>query len=893
MGVHGLTTYLRANNAIAQTLQFTSRPSDSNRGTFVVDGWSFIYEVLALLDLPWVYGGEYGQLSFAVQTVVRAWLSLGLRLYFVFDGPFPKLKFPTITSRMTENNIKPSLLFFRTSPVSRSKPKFLRESGMLPPRAYTACVQTLRNVQTSLTRGDTLELNFADEEGDPYAVELAARLGGFVVGKDSDFVILNAEGYQGYIPLDEMIWSTLTEEVSSVTSDDWEDDDGFQTVVNSKSRRKAVAQQKFRVGTGHGLIPPDDAPLSSLQLSVTVYSPTDLAAHLGIPLSLLPLLAALVGNDFTGTRSDVASANTSQLTNLQWLFFDRQLTLSQRILRVASTLRNTLSAALSPSGKKGKNREKDRVTSVMQLIDRAVAALIVRNVDSMASGEKERVVERVVEATLQYAIPKWEGDDGRIWSSDVCALHEAGTCPLVLLQSSRQLSQAEDTQSVDSATSLLSENDCSTTTLDTEQGRIRALYVSAYRSGYMDPHTLDVLHSGTFWYRQFLEDPDLEPVARTFARPIMLWTYAILDDSVGIPQRDGLFGEAQENEQGEDEAVEDDDELIDVIEENDPEDEDPLAPLRGALQQLNGSAIAAGTAHNDENDSSSQKNAELAWKRQPSKVVEEHIRRGTRLAGEDVEILSLMEMTASTPTLGRNEGQPPPPPLVLRSLEERCSVLLCAVGTTEDRLVTVLNMLNGLPSEQRVPLLTLRSVLSRLYVRARESGGSKEREKEKWTKQEAQAFLASFAWSSSTCSGIEEEGEDPEVPITDRNVQLTAQVLATMDAIERLSECLLLSSPDSDSGHIHLPSAALLFSGKTFHAYLSGTRPIPAQAFSAPLWDAACEGLDNAFGERSGKKRKKDKTTSAGTGPAMPIPQTRGSTKSGSKYGLLASMSVD
>ena len=162
------------------------------------------------------------------------------------------MKFPTIISRMTDNVIKSSLLFFRTSEVSRSRPKFLRESAMLPPRAYTACIQTLRNLQRRLPNAH-LELHFADEEGDPYAVELAARLGGYVVGRDSDFVILNAEGYQGYVSLDEMVWTSGVGEAESVLADNWADNDGFQTVINSKTKKKAIMQQDV----GQGIIPPD------------------------------------------------------------------------------------------------------------------------------------------------------------------------------------------------------------------------------------------------------------------------------------------------------------------------------------------------------------------------------------------------------------------------------------------------------------------------------------------------------------------------------------------------------------------------------------------------------------------------------------------------------------
>ena len=148
----------------------------------------------------------------------------------------------------------PSLLFFRTSAVSRSSPRFLHETSMLPPLMYSACVQTLQDITAKLNaNADTagmLELHFADEEGDPYAVELAGRLGGYVVGKDSDFVVLSADGYAGYVPLDEMVWTA--DSVSGMTSPiDQGDDDGFQTVVKPKGKKKALA-----AGLGRGILPP-------------------------------------------------------------------------------------------------------------------------------------------------------------------------------------------------------------------------------------------------------------------------------------------------------------------------------------------------------------------------------------------------------------------------------------------------------------------------------------------------------------------------------------------------------------------------------------------------------------------------------------------------------------
>ena len=100
------------------------------------------------------------------------------------------------------------------------------------------------------------------------------------------------------------------------------------------------------------------------------------------------------------------------------------------------------------------------MSSVMELIDRAVGALIVRNIDHLGSGERERVVERVVEATLQYAInaPRRDEEEGepeegggKKWASEMCAVHEEGTCPLVLLRNLVN-EESEDVESQSSST---------------------------------------------------------------------------------------------------------------------------------------------------------------------------------------------------------------------------------------------------------------------------------------------------------------------------------------------------------------------------------------------------------------------------------------------------------
>ena len=46
----------------------------------------FIYELIHCGNLDWVYGGEYGELYKLIAVVVKAWLAVGLKPHFVFDG---------------------------------------------------------------------------------------------------------------------------------------------------------------------------------------------------------------------------------------------------------------------------------------------------------------------------------------------------------------------------------------------------------------------------------------------------------------------------------------------------------------------------------------------------------------------------------------------------------------------------------------------------------------------------------------------------------------------------------------------------------------------------------------------------------------------------------------
>ena len=768
------------------------------------------------------------------------YVGIVFRLFLTaFTGACPQLKFGTLISRLAQSNIQPSLLFFRTSATSRATTRFLHESRIIPPLSYAACVQALEAVRLST---DALEIHFADEEGDPYAVELAGRVGGFVLGNDSDFVTMNSERYLGYIPLDEMVWSVPIPDNDSELA--FEVDDDFQEVRKPKAKKKPTQDVKLRLG--RGLIPPDVPFTSDLVLSFTAYSPSALASHLKLPVTLLPLLGALVGNDFS-------SPSVSGSRNAQSLFFERQLTPTQRINHVAATIQGILGFSTTVAEQKRKQKHHE-VGSVMDLIDRTVKALLGRWISTMGSGEINAIVERTVESILPYAIPVYEGENlGQegLWTTEVCALHEPDLCPIMPMLS--RMVVAEALAAEEESKELLKRN------------RLRALYLDAYRKGRLPPKVMDALNTGTHWPRRFLENPDLETVGRSIGRPIRKWVYAILDDAVGLPSMEN--DDEDRHSQGERSAAggndADSDELIDVIEDESDEggsdngvDGDPLAPLRGALQRL----------HVSEDEATGPPKSLLSYTRPPPPpVITEYLRRGTRVAQETVivPILSVLLSSISSPDFGSQTSTP----LLLRSEQERLTIFLRALESD-------VPLVRDLPLEQLVPALALRWILRIFHNRAEENG-SKEREMERWTKREARFFLASFSWATSM-SATEPPGISLEAPpIVDRNIQLVAQVLSAIESIQDFSQVLLLSE--------RVPSVVHLFSGRLFHSYLTGVKAL-GHVVPAELWDVCEFGLESTFGEERRKKSKKAGTDKKQVSPML---ARKGTVSNGGFFGLL------
>ena len=207
-------------------------------------------------------------------------------------------------------------------------------------------------------------------EADGVCAVLAERLGAYVMGQDSDFVILMGEGGgRGYVPFDGLSWF----EGSTEKNDDEipSAGDEFTTVSNTKIRRSRESP----------LLPPTD--YTNPTLNLTYYPPSSLRVRLRIPSTVLPLFASLCGTDYT----PISAA---------YHFFEPSQNLVSRIEKVARILREQL---YSPSA----NKVGTAGDHAADLVTRVIKKLLVRPFYTESEGVA--LVDAIVESTLQYTLP--------------------------------------------------------------------------------------------------------------------------------------------------------------------------------------------------------------------------------------------------------------------------------------------------------------------------------------------------------------------------------------------------------------------------------------------------------------------------------------------------------
>ncbi|KZT53081.1 hypothetical protein CALCODRAFT_520307 [Calocera cornea HHB12733] len=879
MGVHGLTSYLKANrSSLARTLHLaaSNKSSAEERQQVIIDGWSLIYAVYRGAQLPWVYGGEYAAFEQAVRRLVNAWRGVGLEPVVVFDGPTPQAKFPTVEKRVDQHR-KDLLLIYRSGPVGRLSQA---STFVLPPLCYSSCLLAL----TTPVSGDhgasfePIEVHFADSEGDPFTVELARQRGAWILGTDSDFVVyigsVCGEGVEttegmGYCPLDEMVWvaeepnpGTARPDTPSASSSGWGDEDDFREV---RTKRRKTSRSS-------GLLPPLGGGVLSLNL--TFYAPLSLPTLLNLPPTHLPLLASFLGTDYTPST--------------MWQHFHPQSNGPvQNVERTANALR-TASAQQSSSGAatpSGYNRALD-------LIMRAIEILALR--PPLASGMAVQLREAIINSTLQYALPP-PGTPGQS-----CTLHPADACDL-------------PQQLVPSAFD------------DFPAATTKPIYLQAYREGRLSPELLDLLATGTFWPSVFLEDPDASSVAVWMGREIRQWVYAIVEEAVGLYEEpEDLDDDLEDGEddtlaEGEDGDLEEDEDEVIPVEEMDSDEEpewvkaDKQASVRAAARAraherrdtelYHGYLPEHGVAQPDnspelrslhaalwrlrggKNDGASVDGGSVPISRVMSKQestiasppggrtrrvqVTEYVRRAQSIRPEKVDVRQPVvgdllpeewrwaDLNGTAAAYPRRLGISGNMPVVLRSQHERVRLMLYALRAEGTGILGPSTNWEdaSLPWEHEECHIAL-------SVRWAIMKGAERGHDAQWRKSELRALAGViFPLSEET----KDEGSImPVTPLENRSILLTAELLHAMENIAWLAQALLLPHLCGD--------AESRFSGRAFHAALLGLSAGKIQLREdAEHWcSAVVQGLgDDIWFEEKRKEKKKGKGTVRGA-PSVP-----------------------
>ncbi|KAI8073155.1 hypothetical protein BC940DRAFT_290668 [Gongronella butleri] len=300
MGIRGLSSFVQNHTSLGDQKQW--RSGEEHRDHLVFDGNAFVYHFAGLHNSHWTHGGkndrsndllrtdrerekrggkkregdeqgpigsffiffpsffrfsfltgQYSDLIERIQHVLHELQGASLALTFVFDGALPHSKFTTRKKRYGSYIERSASIMSHLSTINQSNkgdawalgPQYRPDQFLIPPLAMEACLQAIRGVQG-------VRVLISQGEADMSLAQLAHRVQGYVVSKDSDMHVVPACG-RGYIPIDAL---SIENEV----------------------------------------------------IKATTYRPDALAALLQLPSpAMLPVLGSLVGNDYV-TGPAVASA---------------------------------------------------------------------------------------------------------------------------------------------------------------------------------------------------------------------------------------------------------------------------------------------------------------------------------------------------------------------------------------------------------------------------------------------------------------------------------------------------------------------------------------------------------------------------------------------------------
>ncbi|GAC96146.1 hypothetical protein PHSY_003726 [Pseudozyma hubeiensis SY62] len=559
MGVKGLTSYVKQiQHAVSEQVTIpvksatdaalsTSTASEPVPGPFVIDGWAWIYRAYIDHFAESVRGGDYIGYTLHARQFVKALRQARLEPIFVFDGPYLPLKIPTVLSRLGETAANNSA-FMRSS--SRLKPGFQVSMGAFPPLLYDCTLEALRQCNVQMV--------IEEIEADSAVAELADRMGGWAVSNDSDFFVLCARGSRcrGYVPIDTIEYlvqpkaQQVDSQSASLGSAAFEDDGFAQVGKSGRARgRKAGKSVAAIVAAAEPLsrppANPEEGALSAIRF--TSYSSPKLAAALGIPTSMLSLLAALVGNDYTASIQ-------KRILDPALPFGPQRITfianaIKTETLRMASTGNRTPALNLGSSGtatpsatRNGLGRTgsgwgalsargggSSAITSATATpvgdamhpkLDEALAALALNDpVRFMVQRVTERILAGVATTTREAYVTSGAQKDL------VDAIIDS-VCTYSLLSDPDAIHRSTP------GTEFFSDSHSSAARAEHRSGLKQ--YRAAYTEGFFDRTLVESLTQRFCINRMAPEDPDQKSIQSTHARDLRDWTFTTLFSSWGM-----------------------------------------------------------------------------------------------------------------------------------------------------------------------------------------------------------------------------------------------------------------------------------------------------------------------------------------------------------------------
>ncbi len=614
-----------------------------------------------------------------VRHFVNALRQAGLEPIFVFDGPYLPLKMPTVLSRMGEQASNNSA-FMRSS--SRSKPGFQISMGIFPPLLYDCTLEALRQTQVQIV--------IEEIEADSAVAELADRMGGWAVSNDSDFFVLCSRGTQcrGYVPIDSleylvkpMVKATEGESAPSATFED----DGFAPVGKSgraKGRKAGKAAEVVDVQLQSSNRPPESAEEGTLSsIRFRSYSSAKLAAALGITTSMLPLLAALVGNDYTASiqkriLDPALPYGPQRITFIANAIKTETIRMASTGNRTPAGLRSGTATPSAPTrtglgrtgsgwgalASRGGNSAVTSATAtpigdtmhpkldealaalalndpvrfmVQSVVERILAGVAQRTREAyVTSGEQEELVDAVIDSVCTYSL-----------LSDPSAIHRSTPSAEFFTDSRPESSRPAHRKGL-------------------------RQYREAYTTGHFDRVLIEALTQRITTNRMAPEDPDSKSIQTTHARDVRNWTLSTLFGTWGMDWARDTMEEPLQLTAEEDEEVEAEEgahkgairilagpgpNKVNWAEEGDPEE---LIPVQTPPSSF-GSSIYPSEEDEDEEDEEEDevrsrpgsaiglaKDDEEDDKLKPAPAVSDYSRKGDRYAAELLPILTLNSLVS-------------------------------------------------------------------------------------------------------------------------------------------------------------------------------------------------------------------------------------------------------